>query len=174
VKDLFAFFCSIIKTKGVLKMSIISWPSPDPFLEVLHVYEEKTSFQITMKSTHQSCPCPRCGVMSSRPHSRYTRIIQDLPIGEKSVSLLLISRKWFCDQATCDMNIFTERYDWLSINGRRTLRAEECLRKIAYSSSCLNGEKVAKAIHLPVSHDVLLSIIRKTDIKLDISPFCGY
>jgi len=60
--------------------------------------------------------------------------------------------------------IFTERYDWISENGRRTLWAEEVLRKIAFSTSCLNGEEVAKAMHLPVSHDVLLSIIRKTDV----------
>lgn len=153
-------------------MGNINWPSPDPFLEVLHIQEEQTSYKITIRSTHQSCPCPRCGVQSSRPHSRYTRLIQDLPIAEKSVSLLLMTRKWFCDQAVCDMNIFVERYDWLSVNGRRTLRAEECLRKIAFSSSCLNGEKVARAIHLPVSHDVLLSIIRKTDMKPEVSPFC--
>ncbi|USK62408.1 transposase family protein [Peribacillus asahii] len=72
---------------------MISWPSTDSFLEVLHVYEEQTSFQIIIQSTHQSCPCPCCGVMSSRSHSRYTRILQDLPTRGKSVSLLLVSRE---------------------------------------------------------------------------------
>ncbi|NSL53369.1 transposase family protein [Calidifontibacillus erzurumensis] len=155
-------------------MGTIHWQPPDPFIEVLHVQEEHSSFIITIQSTSQSCPCPHCGVPSSRPHSRYTRLVQDLPIGEKSVTLLLLTRKWFCDHNVCDMKIFSERYEWLSVNGRRTLRAEEFLRKIAFSTSCLNGEKLAKAMHIPVSHDVLLSIIRKTDLQPEISPFCGY
>jgi transposase len=153
-------------------MNSICWSSPDSFLEFLHICEGESSFHITIQSTHQSSLCPHCGVRSFRPHSCYTRLIQDLPIGEKSASLLLISKKWFCDNNSCDKNIFTERYDWLPAKGRRTYRAEEVLRKIAFASSCSNGEKVAKAIHLPVSHDVLLSIIRKTEIKPDISPFC--
>lgn len=155
-------------------MSTFNWLTPDPFIEVLHIQEEPFSFQITIQSTHQSCRCPHCGVPSTRPHSRYTRLIQDVPIGEKSVTLLLLTRKWFCDQSACDRKIFSERYEWLSVNGRRTLRAEECLRKIAFSTSCLNGEKLAKAIHLPVSHDVLLSIIRKTNVQPEISPFCRH
>jgi transposase len=108
---------------------------------------------------------------SFRPHSHYTRIIQDLPIGEKTVSLLLISRKWFCDNPICDRKIFTERYDWIAENGRRTTRAESVLREIAFSSSCLNGEKLARTVYLSVSHDTLLSIIKKTEINPVVSPF---
>lgn len=142
----------------------IHWSSPDPFLEVLDIQEEPSSITFIVRSTHESCPCPHCQVPSTRPHSRYTRMIQDLPIAGKAVSILLITRKWFCDQPNCTQKIFTERYDWISKNGRRTLRAEEVLRKIAFSTSCLNGEKVAKTLPLPVSHDVLLSLIRKTEI----------
>jgi hypothetical protein len=76
-------------------MNTICWSSPDSFLEVLHICEGESSFQITIQSTHKSSPCPHCGVRSFRPHSRYTRLIQDLPIGEKSVSLLLISKNGF-------------------------------------------------------------------------------
>ncbi|WP_374723701.1 transposase family protein [Calidifontibacillus erzurumensis] len=89
----------------------------DPFIEVLHVQEEQSSLIITIQSTNLSCPWPHCGVPSSRPHSRYNCQVQDLPIGKKSVSLLLLTRKWFCDQTSCDRKIFAERYEWLSING---------------------------------------------------------
>lgn len=149
----------------------IHWSSPDPFLEVLDIQEEPSSITFIVRSTHESCPCPHCQVPSTRPHSRYTRMIQDLPIAGKAVSILLITRKWFCDQPSCTQKIFTERYDWISENGRRTLRSEEVLRKIAFSTSCLNGEKVAETLPLPVSHDVLLSLIRKTEIHQEVSPF---
>jgi hypothetical protein len=95
------------------------------------------------------------------PHSHYTRIIQDWTTGKKIISLLLISRKWFCDNSIGNKKIFTERYGWIAENGCRTMRAGGILREISFSSSCLNGEKLARTVHLPVSHDTLLSIIKK-------------
>ncbi|MGG1480168.1 transposase [Bacillus smithii] len=89
-------------------------------------------------------------LVSSRPHSRYV---------DQPVSLLLISRKWFCVSPACSIKVFTERYEWLSPHGRRTLRAEHTLRQIAFSTSCLSAQKVAQSTHLPVSHDTLLTII---------------
>jgi len=79
----------------------IHWSSPDPFLEVLDIQEEPSSITFIVRSTHESCPCSHCKVPSTRPHSRYTRMIQDLPIADKSVSILLFTRKWFCDQPNC-------------------------------------------------------------------------
>ncbi|WMT20643.1 hypothetical protein [Parageobacillus toebii] len=89
-------------------------------------------------------------------------MIQDLPTADQPVSLVLISRKWFCDSPACPVKVFTERYDWLAPHGRRTLRAEHTLRQIAFSTSCLSAQKVAQSIHLPVSHDTLLTLIRTT------------
>jgi hypothetical protein len=80
-------------------------------------------------------------------------VIQDLPIADWPVRRLLISRKWFCDDSSCSVKVFTERYDWLAPHGRRTLRAEHTLRQIAFSTSCLTAEKITQAIHLPISHD---------------------
>ena len=71
------------------------------------------------------------------------------------------------------MKIFTERYNWLSPNGRRTARTEELLRKIAFSTSCLTAEKVARSAHIPVSHDTLLDLVHQTDVKSAVSPFRG-
>ncbi|WP_285756445.1 transposase family protein [Parageobacillus sp. G301] len=84
--------------------------------------------RLTVKSNRESSSCPACHHASSRPHSRYTRVIQDLPIADQPVRLLLISRKWFCDDSSCSVKVFTERYDWLAPHGRRTLRAEHTLR----------------------------------------------
>jgi hypothetical protein len=86
--------------------------------------------------------------------------------------LLLLTKRFFCDKPDCPVKIFTERFEWLSANGRRTLRTEEVLRKMAFLTSCLTAEKVARSAHIPVSHDTLLSLIHCTDIKSEVSPFC--
>lgn len=105
--------------------------------------DAESGLQFTVKSIRESCLCSSCHHLSSRPHSRYTRVIQDLPIAGQPVSLLLIFRKWFCDSPSCSTKVFTERYEWLSPHGRRTLRAERVLRQIAFSTSCLSAQKVA-------------------------------
>lgn len=154
-------------------MTSISWSPPDPNLELLYVSASDDSLLLTVKSIRTSSSCPVCSKLSSRIHSQYTRKAQDLPIGDKSVELLILTKRWFCDQPDCQVKIFTERYDWLSSNGRRTTRTEEVLRKMAFSTSCLSAEKVARSAHIPVSHDTLLALVQHTDIELEVSPFRG-
>lgn len=153
-------------------MCQIPWIPPDPFLELMHVSRNDNHLLFTVRSINTSACCPTCNQVASRSHSRYTRLIQDLPISNEPVTILLISRKWFCDNPMCTVKVFTERYEWLAPNSRRTLRVEEVLRKIAFSTSCLTGEKIAHALQLSVSHDALLTIVHKTDIKPEVSPFC--
>lgn len=154
-------------------MFSIPWSSPDSDLELMYIYPTNEYLLITLKSNRTSSTCPACSKKSSRKHSRYTRKVQDLPIGEKSVELLILSRRWFCDNLDCDVKIFTERFDWLSSNCRRTKRTEEVLRKMAFSTSCLSAEKLAKSTHIPVSHDTLLALIHQTVIESEVSPFRG-
>lgn len=154
-------------------MASISWSSPDPDLELIHVTSFNETILLTVRSIRTSSTCSICLKSTTRVHSRYTRKVQDLPISNKSVELLILTKRWFCDNPECKVKIFTERYDWLSTNGRRTIRTEEVLRKMAFSTSCLSAEKVAKSAHIPVSHDTLLALIENTKIKSEVSPFCG-
>lgn len=124
-------------------MNSISWPSPDPDLELLQVTSTDDSFLLVVKSSCISAVCPVCLKRSFRKHSQYSRKVQDLPICDKKVELLILTRRWFCDHPNCYVKVFTERFNWLSTNGRRTKRAEEVLRKIDFSTSCLSGEQVA-------------------------------
>jgi len=153
-------------------MASIPWSPPGPNLELLHISSTSESLLLTIKSTSPSSPCPSCSKQSSHIHSQYTRIAQDLPISGKSVELLLLTKKFFCDSPDCPVKIFTERFNFLSPNGRRTTRTEEVLRKKAFSTSCLSAEKVAKSAYIPVSHDTLLNLIHHTNMKSKVSPFC--
>ncbi|MGN8845636.1 transposase family protein [Niallia sp. HCP3S3_B10] len=130
-------------------------------MELIHVSSLDNSLILTIKSKRICASCPCCRIVSSRPHSRYSRKVQDLPINDHPVQLLLLSHKWFCDNKDCQRSIFTERFDWLSTNCRRTKRTDTILRKIAFSTSCHSAEKVAHAAHIPVNHDTLLPICNR-------------
>ncbi|MDM5228355.1 transposase family protein [Cytobacillus sp. NJ13] len=100
-----------------------------------------------------------------------SRIIQELPVSGQPVELQLLSRKLFCDKSEYSARIFTERYEGIPANGRRTFRAENLLRKIVFFTSCLAAEKVAHAAHIPVSHDALLAIVHRTEMNPEVLPF---
>ncbi|MBO0588354.1 MULTISPECIES: transposase [unclassified Sporosarcina] len=152
---------------------MIPWSAPDPHLELIHVSSVGNSLLITVKSNRSSARCPQCHARCNNVHSRYTRSVQDLPISDQTVYLIIIANKWFCTHANCSIKIFAERFEGISTNGKRTNRTIDVLRKMAFSSSCLAAEKVALAAHIPVSHDTLLSIIKRTNISPKVSPFLG-
>lgn len=47
--------------------------------------------------------CPYCGTLSSKVHSSYEREIQDLPMQNRKVILLVKTRKMFCSNCKCEM-----------------------------------------------------------------------
>lgn len=53
-------------------------------------------------------------------HSRYNRLIQDLPANEKPVYLQVQVRKFFCTNLFCERKVFTERLSWVEPYLRRT------------------------------------------------------
>ena len=147
----------------------------DEHLQLLSSYQDDNSLTFVLKRETKSAPCPHCGYFSHRPHSSYTRIIHDLPVSDQEVILIIHLHKWFCDQTDCTAKIFTERLPWLSPYRRKTKRLEEILRTLAFSMSCLQAEKVCQRLHIPVSHDSLLDLIKNTSIPEaeETSPFCG-
>lgn len=78
-------------------MKHLTWVVPNAFMEVLHIQREDQHIQLTVQSTHTFTHCPTCATVSSRIHSRYTRLVQDVPFNEKSILLLVLTRKWFYD-----------------------------------------------------------------------------
>lgn len=148
----------------------------DENLQLIHSYQEDNHLTFILKLQSKSAACPICGHLSFRPHSSYTRVVHDLPLQDSDVTLIIQLHKWFCDQESCQSKVFTERIPWLKPYHRKTDRLEEVLRTLAFSMSCLQAEKVCKQLHIPTSHDTLLSIIRKTSInnEREDSPFRRY
>ena len=63
---------------------------------------------VIVRSLATTSPCPGCSAPSKRIHSRYRRRLSDLPWAGRSVQLVLLARRFYCDAVLCGRRIFTE------------------------------------------------------------------
>ncbi len=127
---------------------------------VLVVVERDGSLVLVVEPTRVVVPCPRCGELSRRQHSRYERHPLDLPWRGKIVRMRVHTRRWFCDTATCAQKIFAERFDGaLARYARRTHGTTELLTTFALQAGGEGGARLARKAGVPISPDTLLRIL---------------
>ena len=80
----------------------------DKDYELVHCQMKDKAIIFHIQSSRKELTCPLCGSKSMRTHSTYERKIQDLPIQEKKVILLVTTRKMFCDNPECQHTTFAE------------------------------------------------------------------
>ncbi|MGZ3600467.1 MAG: transposase family protein, partial [Ktedonobacterales bacterium] len=68
------------------------------------------AFHLVLTSTNPWASCPVCQTPSAAQHSRYQRMVRDVPCGGHPLRVLLQTRRFFCRQPTCARRIFTERF----------------------------------------------------------------
>jgi transposase len=131
---------------------------------VLVVVERDGSLVLVVEPTRVAVPCPRCGELSRRQHSRYDRHPLDLPWRGKTVRMRVHSRRWFCDAPTCPRKIFAERFDGeLARYARRTSGTTELLTTFALQAGGEGGARLARKIGVPISPDTLLRILHSLE-----------
>jgi len=82
----------------------------DPSRLKLDVFRtDRSSITAVMASRSTNASCPLCGIPSSRVHSRYVRILADLPWHDVAVFVHLTVQRFFCETAGCARRIFAER-----------------------------------------------------------------
>jgi len=127
---------------------------------VLIVVERDGSMVLVVEPTRAAVPCPQCGELSHRQHSRYERHPLDLPWRGKVVRMRVHSRRWFCDAPTCPRKIFAERFDGaLAHYARRTDGTTELLTTFALQAGGEGGARLARKAGVPISPDTLLRIL---------------
>jgi transposase len=60
-------------------------------------YTNRKQYIFTVESTSSEVICPHCGKISTKVHSVYQREVQDLPIQNMNVILLINTRKMVSD-----------------------------------------------------------------------------
>lgn len=111
-------------------------------------------------SVCSSRPCPDCGVVSRRVHSRYCRTLADCPVGGRPLLVRLTVRRFFCDSTTClrhtlveQVSGLTERHQQASTELRSRLRA------IAAELGGRAGARLCRKLSVPAGRMRLLRLI---------------
>ncbi len=114
---------------------------------------------MSVLSTQPSSPCPLCGTVATRIHSRYQRRLADLPSAGQPVRILLSVRKFFCDARTCPRKIFAERLvPFAAPWARVTARLFQMVQIIGLATGGRLGVRVTDRMGIQTSR---LTILRR-------------
>jgi transposase len=102
-------------------------------------------------------PCPECQQPSVRIHSRYQRLLADLPCAGRNVILALTLRKFVCGTPGCPRKIFTERLPGLVESyGRMTGRLTALIQAMRVVAGGQKGTRLADRCAIATSPSSLL------------------
>ncbi|MDW6064438.1 transposase family protein [Streptomyces sp. FXJ1.4098] len=105
-------------------------------------------------------PCPDCGVLSTRVHSRYRRRLADVAVGGRPVVIHLRVRRLFCDEPCCPRRTFVEQVDGLSVRyGRYTPLLLALLQAVGLALAGSAGARLLAVLHVAVSRVTLLALV---------------
>ncbi|HEU5383870.1 MAG TPA: transposase family protein [Ktedonobacteraceae bacterium] len=138
-------------------------------LEQIEIASHALTLSLAVETA--SAACPLCQQKSSRIHSHYIRTLADLPCGGKALRLIVVIRRFFCENEACARKIFAERLpDLTSVYARRTTRCRETLAEPGFA---LGGKAAAGlSAHLSVqsSRMTILRILRQVPVPSTRTP----
>ncbi|MDO9713877.1 ISL3 family transposase [Paracraurococcus sp. LOR1-02] len=106
--------------------------------------------------------CPTCAMPSSHVHSRYDRLLHDLPWQGRQVLLRVRARRFRCLVPACPRLTFAERLaDTAPAAARRTERLADLQRHLCLVVGGEVGARLAARLAVPVSADTLLRMARR-------------
>ena len=137
-------------------------------IRVHQVSTDAQTISITLQTISPTARCPGCSAPSKRVHSRYTRILSDLPWGSFTVQLHLYARKYFCTVRSCSRRIFTERLpDIVAPYARRSNRLGEILQLIGFALGGEAGSRLVERLRMTISPSTLLRLVRRAPDSVD-------
>ena len=143
--------------EGALLLSL----SPDLWID--QITATTTALVVHLVSTQPASHCPLCGQASEHVHSRYRRVVADVPCGSKPVSLSLEVRKFFCRTLTCPRQIFTERLpDLVQPSARMTNRLRSALQALGLATGGEGGAGLAPKLGMRTAPTTLLRYLRES------------
>lgn len=149
-------------------------PLPDGML-IEQIQLTETGLSVAVIATHAASRCPVCAESSSSIHSRYRRVLRDVPCGGRQVQLVLIVRKFFCRNTCCSRKIFTERIpQFVEPWARMTTRLCQTLQAIGLFTCGKGGARLAARLGIRTSrHTILRRIMDLPEISVGSVVYLG-
>lgn len=132
---------------------------PDPSRLQLSSVEQQPGgrVRITVVGTNSVACCPSCRHVSHSLHSRYLRVLRDLPWQGSSVDLRLQVRRFRCRFRDCPRVTFAEPLPLVCQRyGRQTSRLSETIRLIGYVLGGEAGARLSRRLGMKTSPDTVL------------------
>jgi transposase len=131
-------------------------------------------------TTASEALCPLCQCRSQSIHSRYVRLVADLPWAGWAVRLELHVRRFFCQNKECLRQIFTERLpSVVAPYARRTTRLTDLFTLVGFALGGEAGKRLVDGMGVETSPDTLLRLVRAqqesqvpTPRVLGVDDFC--
>ena len=137
-------------------------PSPEQLrFERYEIDPDSCQLTLHISSVQQSNQCPLCARSSERIHSRYQRILADLPCVNFSLILALEVCKFFCDNPSCPRRIFTERLPGVAAPwARKTVRLIQYLQATALALGGAAGAHLCRRLGYSICGSTLLNHLK--------------
>lgn len=145
---------------------------PDPTcLHLLQLDASTSVIRAKVITTSPKASCPLCHGPSENVHSRYIRLVADLPWMGCAVRLELHVRRFFCGNADCPRSIFTERLpSVVAPYAHRTTRLTDVFALIGFALGGEAGERLVEGMGLSASPDTFLRLVQATPDLQQITP----
>ncbi|GHO80264.1 transposase [Ktedonobacter sp. SOSP1-85] len=126
-------------------------------IQIDRIQASENEVRITAIATHPTSCCPVCRQPSCTIHSRYRRMVRDVPCGGRRVQLTLCVRKFFCRNPLCERKVFTERLPelvcpWAQV----TIRYSQQLTSIGLATCGKEGTRLAACLGIQTSRQTIL------------------
>ncbi|MFF4105405.1 transposase family protein [Streptomyces sp. NPDC001903] len=137
------------------------WPDVDGVVvDGVEVVED--AVRIDVHAGQRAVNCPACGMAASRVHSMYRRRLADRPIGGRRVFLMLMVRRFFCDNVACKRRTVAEQVEHLTTPYRRRTQAvARMVQAIGLAVGGRAGARLADYLPVRVSRDVIVREVRR-------------
>jgi transposase len=104
--------------------------------------------------------CPACGLPSRRLHSRYPRVLRDLPWQGRPATIRVAARRFRCLNPACGRKTFAERLGSVApVSARRTTRLGDLQRHVALALGGEAAARLTERLAIPTSPDTLLRMV---------------
>jgi hypothetical protein len=115
--------------------------------------------------------CTKCGTVSGRVHSRYSRRLADAAIGGRQVEIVLAVRRFFCPAPGCRRTTFAEQVQGLTVRyARKTPLLAGVLGSIGVALAGRAGSRLSAVLAAPASRQVMLRLVMATPDPEAASP----
>jgi transposase len=128
-------------------------------LELTQMEQHGDQLVLHVTAIAPSALCPLCQQPATHLHSRYRRVVKDLPCAGRQVKLILYVRKFLCETAECVRKVFAERLPQLVAPwAHMTNRLCEALQSIGLATCGRLGARLAAHLGIATSW---MTIVRK-------------